>query len=1117
MSDPRNAQEFTGLDKRARLARLLAERAAGAMAAGEPAAVPRSSIRRQPRNGPLPLSFAQQRIWFFEQLTPGTPIYHIHFGVRLTGRLDVERLRNALSTIVARHESLRTSFKSVDGSPVQEIHDARPVALPCTDLRGVPPAERESAVLRHAETAVRAPFDLTTGPLVRATLLHVDAGVHVLFVTVHHIVSDGASAANFMREIAALYDRPSAPLPELAVQYADFAAWQREQAEAGGTIDRQLAYWRHQLGGDLPTLALPADFPRPAAQQFRGSTYEMTVSPASTAALKAFSRERGATLFMTMLAAFQLLLARLAGQDDVIVGIPVSGRSVLEAEPLIGCFINTLPIRTRFDAAMTFETLLQHVRQQALDAYANQDVPFDRLVEELNPSRDRRRSPIFQVLFNMLGTDAAWRMQLQDVTASPLPQLDEPSKFDLTLYVGEVEGALYLRAVYDADLFAAPRVAACMAQYESLLAQVVADAGRSIGAYSLVTSEARERLPNPGAALPARWEGSILERLAALARADPDRLAIRCGSDEWTYRDLASRSADLAERLRADGASAGEIVAICAGRLPWLVAAMLGTWKAGAAFMLLDERYPVARLSACVRAARPCVLLSVGGNGAATAAALSETTGMAALAVEDVPPATSVDPEGAESPLDPDGLAYVAFTSGSTGSPKGILGTHRPLAHFVAWHVERFGLASSDRFSMLSGLSHDPLLRDVLTPLWIGGSIHMPHERALDSGHALVGWLRQEAVTVMHLTPPMAELIGQAGRTEAEALASLRYAFFGGDRLTGMHTAHVRARAPQARCVNFYGATETPQAMGCHEVDGGEHPPAASYPVGEGIDGVQLLVVNAANQLAGVGELGEICVRTPYLSRGYLGDDEQQAFATNPITGETGDRVYRTRDLGRYRPDGLVDACGRRDGQVKVRGFRVELGEVERELLEHPDVAQALVTTYPGEDDRISLVGYVVTRSEAVDLPAIRSALGARLPEYMVPAAILRLDAFPLSPNGKVDRQRLPLPGVDSLPARVHVPAATPIEEALVEIWSELLRAGRIGTTDNFFELGGHSLLGTQMVSRLRDMFDIDVPLRLIFDAPTIGALALAVTGLLLDDEAGRTAGVSGDAIHEWM
>lgn len=1091
-----------------------------------PAVRPLAGISRAARTGPRPLSFAQHRLWFFDQLMPQTAIYNIHLGLRLTGPLDVAALAGGLSEIVRRHEVLRSRFVSEDGSPFQVVMDARVLTLETADLRHLPPAARDAEARRLAELEAARPFDLSTGPLFRASLLRIGDDVHLLFVTMHHIVSDGLSGAIVIRELAALYSQAAAggdALAELPIQYADFAEWQRSQFGSGEIFDRQLAFWKERLGGDLPVLALPTDFPRGSTQTFRGATAAVILPEALVRQLKALSREQGATLFMTLLTAFQLLLSRQSGQDDVIVGFPVSGRSRPECEPVVGCFINTVALRTNLGGQPTFVELLGRVRCGALEAYANQDVPFDKIVEELNPERDRSRTPVFQVLFNMLGAGNSWFTRFGDVVVEPSAALEEPSKFDLTVYAGDIGSTVYLRAVYNADLFTPARIDELIAQFVHVLDQAVVAPSLAIASFSLVTPGARAQLPDVTAPLESTWDGFVHERVAEHARLTPDRVAVSHEGTAWTYAELDRLSDKVAGRLASLAIGAEDVVCVYAGRSPELVAALLGIWKCGAAFLVLDPSYPAPRLRAYVAAAQPKACVSTTPDQSALREVMEGLDPGCLIELRGKDGVGGFDPipQASGRGHDPDRLAYVAFTSGSSGTPKGILGTHRPVSHFLRWHAETFGFSAAERFSMLSGLAHDPLLRDIFTPLWVGGSLHIPGGDTFDSGDRLAGWMSSEAVTVAHLTPPMAQLLCQS---TAEGTLPLRHAFLGGESLTTRDVAALRRLAPAVHCVNFYGATETPQAIAFCDVDAEGLSQSARpedrprvLPIGRGIAGVQLALLNEAGSLAGVGELAEICVRTPYLARGYAGGTAQDEgkFTINPITGAAGDRLYRTSDLGRYRPDGLVEWHGRRDGQVKLRGFRIELGEVESMLMEHPAISQA-AALLSNDAEAPQLIAYCVARGAEPPRATLREWLRARLPEYMVPATLVFLDAVPRTPNGKIDRRRLPAPVIESAEAPDESAAEwSPVEQALAEVWSGLLRVERIGANANFFDIGGHSLLATQLVSRIREAFGIELPLRRVFDSPTIAGLALAITQSLMDeDEAVGDPGRSGHGVR---
>ncbi len=1091
--------------------------------AGEATAAP-APIPRAPE-GDAPLSFSQERLWFLDQMDVGNPFYNISQAVRVTGALDVAAVARSVEEIVRRHEILRTAFAAAGGRPVQRVLPAAGIGLPVVDLTALPPAQRERRAERLASRAAMRSFDLARPPLLAVELYRVGPESHVLTLTLHHIVADGWSIVVFLAEFAALYrafhaGEPS-PLPPLPLQYGDFARWQRERLGREES-EAQLAYWRRQLRGPLPALDLPTDRPRPAVQTFQGASELLTLPAEVTSGLKALCHREGATPFMGLLAALLLVLHRWSGQDDLLVGSPIAGRDRRELEELIGIFLNTLVLRVDLAAAPTFRELLGRVRQTAIDAYARQEVPIERLIAELQPERDLSRTPLFQVLFNMQDFPAR-DFSLPGLTLTTLPVRDVPAKFDLTLYAAEVEGEILCELIYNAGLFDRDTALQILAQLRHLLPQAIAAPAESIARFSLVPPETARLLPDPRAPLPAGvFPGAAHERFAAQARRVPDRLALIAGEEVWTYARLAAASDRLARRLAALGVGEGEVVAVYAGREARLVQAVLGVMTAGAAFLILDPAYPPARLLASLEQARPGALVTAAEPPPEVAGTVDAARRIDLRALgeggdggdgADGADGAAREPWPAGEPGD---LAYVAFTSGSTGRPKGILGAHGPLSHFLAWHVAEFGLGEADRFSLLSGLAHDPLLRDLLTPLWLGATLCIPDPDDLGSPARLAAWMARQAITVCHLTPPLGRVM-TAGPPEA-ALPDLRWAFFGGDALLGSDVDRLRALAPGVRCVNFYGTTETPQAMSWY-VPGPRLPSGRRLPVGHGIDGVQLLVLNAADQLAGVGEVGEVHVRTPYLSLGYLGEGSltRERFVTNPATGEAGDRLYRTGDLGRFRPDGTVDLAGRRDRQLKVRGFRIEPGEIEAALARLPAVREAVAVLRggapageEGEAGRRGVWAYLVPPPGMTELPGdgeLRAALRGSLPEAMLPAGFVWLERLPLTPNGKVDAAALPDPAVRGERGGAALAAAaprTPTEQTLAGFWAALLGLERAGIHDDFFALGGHSLLATQLVSQVREAFQVDLPLRLLFQAPTVAAFAPLV------DAARRAAGEGG-------
>jgi amino acid adenylation domain-containing protein len=1042
-----------------------------------------------------PASWAQEGLWLHDQLVPGRSAYNVAITVRLVGPLDTDALERALGEILRRHDTLRTRFEQEGEGPVQVIEPPGAFTLRRLELRHSPDPEGEARRLAGEEA--ERPFRLDDG-LWRAVLLVLGEREHLLLWTVHHSVFDGWSTRVFLREIEVLYSAYStgapARLPPLPLQYADFARLQRE-ASSGKGLASQLAYWKQRLAHAPPPLELPLDKARPSRRSFQGERLMMELPARQAAAVEDFCRAEGVTPFMLLLAAYKVLLFRLTGQGDLCVGTPLADRPE-GSEGLIGLFIQMLVIRTGLSDDPPFRVLLGRVRTAALEARANADVPFEQLVTRLHPARHPCRTPFFQVMFNLINlSELGLRLPgLQVEVTETLPG----SRFELTLYAYPRPGALQLVLAYDTELFERPRMEALLEQFSGLLEQIVAGPGRRLTHYSLAGREAVARLPQPSLPLEPRWESSVLARFALQAQRVPERVALAGPRDHWTYAELDERSRWLANWLRAGGVRPGELVAIFGHRSPALAGAMLGTWRAGAAFLILDPGYPALRLVEYLRIAQPVALIELESAGplpGALAAHLEAAPPRCRLQLhrDGAIPAIQGDALSWEPEEAPEALAYVAFTSGSTGVPKAIAGTHRPLSHFLDWHVHASGLSEDDRFGVLSGLAHDPLLRDLFTPLWLGATAVMPGEDERVEGRSLAEWLRREGISVLHVTPPLAEMVVMG--TRERSLPALRHIFFGGDVLRARLVRALRRCAPAARLVNFYGATETPQAMGFYPVP--EPLPenvAERLPVGRGIEGVQLLVLRPDGALAGVGELGEIHVRTPYLSRGYLGDEAatRERFLPDPFSaGGSLGRMYRTGDLGRYRPDGTVELVGRADRQVKIRGHRVEPGEVERVLCEHPAVARAAVVMRADSAGEEKLVAYVVPtpgQEPPAHMGALVGFLRARLPAALVPAVIVSVGELPLTPNGKLDVAALPMP--EGGTRGEGGPPRTPVEVELVGLWEELLSISPIGVHDEFFELGGHSLLAVRLLDRVEKRFGRHISLSSFFQGATVERLA---------------------------
>jgi amino acid adenylation domain-containing protein len=773
-------------------------------------------------------------------------------------------------------------------------------------------------------------------------------------------------------------------------------------------------------------------------------------------------------------------------------------------ENLVGIFLNNLVLRSDLSGDHTFRELLTQVRQTALDAYIHQEIPFELLLEELSVERDLSRTPLFQLLFNMLNL-ADSSLYLPDIQVKYLFPVNPEANFDLTLYATELTNGLYLQLVYNTDLFNADRMVIFLQQYCHLLAQIAAQPDLPLTAYTLITSDAEPSLPDPTKPLFESWSGAIHDLVSAQAAKTPHLVAVRDAATSWTYAELESRSNQLAHTLRESGIHNQDVVAIYANRSASLVWAMLGVLKAGAAFLLLDAAYPPARLRGYLETAKPRGWIAL-ATAVPLPSTLSEWVSQSDLACDLTLPQqqTAVPAIIAQQPLTapkvvvgPDDLAYVVFTSGTTGTPKGILGRHSPLAHFFPWQANTFGLTDSDRFSMLSGLAHDPLLRDIFTPLIVGATLFIPAQTEMLQPGKLAAWLAHNQITVAHLTPALGQVAATTVPDQpAPNLPALRYAFFGGDRLTGHHVHSLQILAPKVTCVNFYGTTETPQAMAYHIVSSANGSRVASekpVPLGRGIDNVDLLILNANRQMTGIGELGEIYVRTPYLTKGYLQADSltMERFVPNPLRTDTADLLYRTGDLGRYLPNGLVTFAGRADRQVKIRGFRIELAEIEAALAQLDGVQQCAVLAHGADVSAVQLVAYIVGAAKRPSTTDLRAALTKIVPDYMIPAFFIELEELPLTPNGKLDTNRLPAPDDASLThPNKYTPPTDLLENELVNIWENVLKVQPIGIHDNYFELGGHSLQTIALFAQMERAFNKNIPLALIFEAPTIAQLA---------------------------
>jgi amino acid adenylation domain-containing protein len=1083
---------------------------------------PAPPLVRVARRGALPLSFAQERLWFLDRLNPGGSAYNEPFAVRLAGRLDVAALERSLLAIVARHEALRTVFPDVEGRPMQLIEESSVACLPVVELAALPLAARGAELARLREAFVDRGFSLARGPLLRLCLLRLGEREHWLLATLHHIVFDGWSTGVLLRELAALYTaflagRPGqAGLPELPVQYADFAAWQRRWLD-GETLAAELDHWRRRLAGIEP-LELPADRPRPAVQRFRGGRAPLRVPGPLAARLRNLGQAHAATLFMTLLAGFQVVMGRLSGQRDVAVGSPIAGRDRAETERLIGFFVNMLVLRADLAGDPPFGRLLDQVRETALAAYAHQHLPFERLVEELRPRRDLARNPLFAVSFQLLNTPLAPPRLPGLELAMPAPAAAEAAKFDLDAAL--VEGApgddLAGVLVYDRDLFDAASMTRLAGHLVRLLAGAAADPGRRLSELSLLAAAERCQLLVEWNDTAADWppEATVDGLVAGSMGQTPHGVAVVCGAASLTYGELDRRARRLAARLRGLGVGPEDRVALCLERSAELVVVLLGVLRAGGAYLPLDASHPRERLAFQLADATPRLLLASRPLLAGLPA-----FGGPVLCIDDLIGGGD-PPERAPAPRAPggEGLAYVLYTSGSTGEPKGVGVPHRALVNFLQSMRERPGLRPGETLLALTTLAFDIAALEILLPLVAGGTVALVSREVAADGARLGAALAASGAAAMQATPSTWRMLREAGWQGSAALTALS----GGEALTPDLAAFLAAGC--AAGWNLYGPTETTvwsaiqplAAPAENAVPVAGAAPAGTegpIPLGRPIANTRCHLLDGDGGLAAAGAPGELWIGGAGLARGYLGRPGLTAerFRPDPFGGEPGERLYGTGDLVRRRPDGTLLFLGRRDHQVKVRGVRIELGEVEAALARHPAVAAAVAAAGrdpSGEETR--LAAYAVLRpGAAANAAELRGFLRGLLPETMVPAVVMLLPALPLTANGKLDRRALPAPAAAPAP-RATAALRTPYEEALAAIWEEVLGVAAAGPGDSFFDLGGHSLAATRLLARIRRTFAVELPLAAVFSGPTLGEMAAALAAAAA---AGGDPELSGPAV----
>ncbi len=1048
------------------------------------------SVNRDASNA-FSLSFAQERLWFLDQLDPGGFAYNLPLTVRIFGELNILALGQAINEIVRRHEILRTKLLTRLGRPVQVVDPELRIEIPVVDLSTTPDpnAELQRLAVEEAET----PFDLASGPLLRARLLKLDDQEFMLLLTMQHIVTDAWSLGLFFNELAEFYKQctvgTTTPLPQLAIQYIDYAVWEREQLQ-GARLEQKLSYWLKQLAAMPSHLELPLDYPRPAVQTSRGSVEFFKLPPTLSKRIKEISLSEGTTLSMTLLAVFKILLHRYTGQDDIVVGTAVANRYRPELENLIGFFINNLILRTDLSRNPTFRELLHRVKQVTLDAYSHSDIPFSKLVEVIQPLRDLSSSPLFDVMF-VFQNAPMQEMQLEGLRLNlEVKGNYRISRFDVTLYMGEEEDGLGGAIEYNLDLFEAETIKRMVSHLRVLLERVTENPDLPIATLSLLNEAERHKLL-------VEWNDTkkvssmqqcFHQLFEAKVEEIPEKTALVCELASVTYAGLNERANQLAHYLRRLGAGKETLIGVCLEPSVEMLVALLGTLKAGAAYVPLDPSYPRQRLDFMAKDADIAILL--------TQKSLAEVVSDVKMQVvyldsdwHEIEQETTENPHTTISPAN---LAYVIYTSGSTGKPKGVAVAHAALTNFLGAMHQRPGLTDLDIMLAVTTLSFDIAALELYLPLLAGGRIDLASREVTGDGKLLIERITKSGATVMQATPATWRMLFEAGWQGNRQLK----VFSGGEALSNELAERLHEKV--GSLWNLYGPTETTVWSAVHQVQSLER----HISIGRPIDNTEIYLLDKNYQPIPVGVLGELYIGGAGLARGYLKrpDLTAERFVPNPFSREPGARLYRTGDLARYQSDGSLDCLGRIDHQVKLRGFRIELGEIEATLASHAAIEQVValaVEIEPAATASLSnaeqdLVAYLVVKGkEKPTTSELRAFLIDTLPVYMVPSIFIFLEKIPLTPNGKVSRRDLPLPeGNRPVLESEYVEPQNDMERQIADVWQKVLRMEGVGVNDNFFSLGGHSLLLVQVQGKLTELFDKTLSILELFRHPTIRALA---------------------------
>ncbi|MBE8964966.1 amino acid adenylation domain-containing protein [Nostocales cyanobacterium LEGE 12452] len=1045
----------------------------------------------------FPISFAQQRLWFIDQLQPGNFANHIWTALRLTGFLRKSALLQTIDTIVRRHEVLRTTFATMEEKPVQIIIPSLSLSLPTINLEELTEIKQEAEIKKLVIQEVQQPFNLSQAPLLRATLLRLKETEHILVFTMHHIISDGWSMGVLIEEVTALYEafskgQPS-PLAELPIQYVDFASFQRQQLQ-GEVLKSQLSYWKQQLEGAPELLELPTDKPRPAIGSFQGSTYSFELSDELHIALNKLSQQHGTTLFMTLLAAFKILLCRYTGSEDIVVGSPIANRDRTELEGLIGLFANTIALRTNLAGNPTFGELLTRVRKVALGAYAHQDLPFEQLVEELQPQRNLSYTPVFQVMFVLQNTPMPI-LELPGLTVSPLAIDNGSAKFDLTLEIIETPGKLFTNLEFNTDLFEATTIKRMAGHFQTLLKKIVAKPELRLLELSLLTEPEQHQLLREWNDTKVEYtqQQCIHELFEAQVQKTPDAIAVVFENQQLTYRELNNRANQLAHHLQKLGVKPEVLVGICVERSLDMIVGLLAILKAGGAYVPLDPAYPPERLAFILQDAAVSVLL--------TQQQLIENLPQHQTRVVYLDTDCEiVAQQSSQNPISEcttDNLGYIIYTSGSTGQPKGVLVNHSNVVRLLAATEDCYNFNQHDVWTLFHSIAFDFSVWEIWGALLYGGKLVVVPYWLSRSPQKFYQLLLTEQVTVLNQTPSaFRQLIQVEESLENSNNLSLRKVIFGGEALQieSLRPWFERHGDQSPQLINMYGITETTVHVTYRPLKMADLEVASASLIGRPIGDLQVYLLDIYGQPVPIGIPGEMYIGGAGVARGYLNRPTltSERFIPNCFSNKPNALLYKSGDLARYLPNGDIEYLGRIDNQVKVRGFRIELGEIEAIISQHPAVRETVVVVSEASTNSQRIIAYVVAqREQTLIIPELRNFLESKLPNYMMPTAFITLEALPLTPNGKVDRKALPAPDTARPELEtVYQPPQTEVEKTIADIWQEVLNVENVGIHDNFFQLGGHSLLLVQVHSKLQKIFQRDFLLVEMFQYPTISHLA---------------------------